>query len=452
MSCDLPGFYYDPDKKKYFAITPGTSGSVFLSAGDARLRSAQVKKSVKSGPTVDLSQRMALQEADVKSPTGLTFREDFVKARLTSTRFRKSLKIDVSDYMGNEVDDYRCDYMFAEPDVDAYYAIWYEPDGTSVLGRISLIKIMRLMSGATSSTNSKSLRPKILNCFPPGAKITDVHSFSNEEMNFIICLSVRMESRTRKYCTSLSLQLQEQEVDTSSPPSPARGLRDQETRMNFEFPGVYHSCAAAANRFAIGGQKHVKIFTSSSGRQNTIFQGFMNYTSQSASSKVTGLRFSSVGSSSDIILAATNKGFVHTFDLRTPSECSKTRVTRCTINQMKQYDDNKWLMSGHENTLVMIDQRSMKSPFLSFDGHVNSCHKTAICLNDVMRTVSMPGDDCITRFWSLGSGKLVGDASLPPHVQPVVGSASHTWLLQNPLSTHQTSLLSTYNQELMLSF
>lgn len=452
MSSDLAGFYYDSEKKKYFAITPGTSGSVFLTAGDARLKSAQVKNRVKRGATVQLSQRIAMQETNVKSPTGLSIREDFAKARLQSIGYKKSLKIDVPDYQGNEADDFRCSLMFAEPDVDAFYAVWTEAAGTSILGRLSLMQIMRLMHSTAESTNGRSIRPKILNCFPPAAKITDVHSFTNEDMNFIICLSVRTEMRNNENCTSLSLQLQEQDVDRRSP-SPGRGLmRDTETRMNFEFPGVYHSCAAAANRFAIGGHKHVKIFTSSSGRQNTLFQGFVNYTSQSASSRVTGLRFSSLGSSSDIILAATNKGIIHTFDIRSPTECSKTRVARYTVNQMKQFDDNKWLISGHENTLLMIDQRCMRTPFLSFAGHVNSCHRSAICLNDTLRTVSVPGDDCITRFWSVDSGKLLADACLPPHVQMDVQSASQTWLLQNPLSSHKTSLLTTYNQELMLSY
>ena len=445
---DLPGFYYDPEKKKYFAITPGTSGSVFLTQSDARLRSAQWKQRQATQRFVHLSHRIGMQEISLKSQSGLTIREDFARARLQSLTEKFTTRMEVCDYQGNEAETSRCNYMFVEEGTDALYGVWTEDGaGTSILAHLSLSMLIRQAS-SRDFTGSRPIVPQVLNCFPPASRITDVHSFSNHDMNFVICLSVH-SGQQNEMLTSLSIMTSSRERGRWQPPP--RSSHDMETRMNFEFPGVFQSCAAAANRFAIGGDKHVKIFTSSSGRQNTIFQGFMNYASQNASSRVTAVRFAAAHGRNDVVLAATNKGHVHTFDLRSPSQCSKTRAARCTINHLRQYDEHKWLLSGHENMLLMLDERCMRAPYHDFEGHVNSCHKLAVCLNESLRTVSMTGEDGITRFWSVDSGKHVAAVPLPASVRLEAQSSSHSWLIQNPLKAFQTCLLTVCGPNLFIS-
>ena len=473
-SADIPGFFYDPVKKKYFRITSGTSGSVQMTLQDANLREKQVK-ALSSNNDIqkenvgrrqgnkNFTRRLVLQEMGLTSPNE-DLRGHYISGKMSALKPKIRLRLDIPDIHGNRETTALCTSIRVNKDDDSVYGVWTCASETAIMARIPFSDIFN-RHDSDSESSPKTVIPEVLECFPPGNKIMDMDSTSNEDSYFTLCLCLK--NSRRQYNSSLSMRFRNREM---LPPSRSSNHTDNnpssmiDTSMLFQFPGVYNSCSLGRSRFAVGGHKHIKVFTSTSRGRNTIFDGFMNYSSYDASSRVTCLKFvdsnNQQNSSNEIpeeaissqLIAATTKGIIHWYDLNEQKETDQKKIMDKSISNMTQMNDNQWIISGHDDQLVMIDRRFLDREVLSFKGHVNSCDKFSVSFDSTLRVLCSSGDDCLTRIWSLDSGRLLNEIPLPRDVTPSSGHFARSSLCHRPSSTgpFNPSIVSIYGMDLIV--
>lgn len=491
-SMDIPGMYYDPVKKKYFKITPGVEGAVFLTENEARIKTAQDKKRMevdeiqtsfkRSCPrlfTDNIISRLHIGQINGRQRHDIC--DHLMRYRLKKMKKTKTFTVTLRDMMGNVMSNASCSNMFTRQDTwedgsiqTSAFGVWTGSDGCSTLARATLTAILdnsnqqheadQSTTHISSAYSSKRIKPEILESLPPGSKIMDVQTYSEEDTGFVLCLSTKEVIRSGlsgtlpSTDTSSSVSLSFKREDPNCiwlPLAPDR--RMSEIKLHFEFPGIYNSCAVGMNRFAIGGHKHIKIFTSSSRAENSILHGIMGYASFESSSLVTSLalyRKPTAGKTSaeeTELVAGTNKGRVHIYDLRNRSQSTSIcgKVFTRTINGLKQLGENYWIVSGHDNQLAMIDKRDLKAPVFTFSEHTNTCHRFSFSVDEVANVVSCPGDDCITRVWSTVTGRLLHEQTLPSDLPLSSGNLCHSSLVRSEDS--QFKIISIYGAELIIA-
>ena len=466
LSCndimELPGFFYDEVKKKYFRITSGTPGSTFLTENDAHLRRQQTKALTtsttenmdrdnnddKRRKDQNIVQTLLFQETGTS--LGQNMRCQLSRSRISNLKAKIRLKLDIPDFQGERQTSASCTELCVRPEDECLYGVWRCYSGTSVMARVPFKNIF-----GNNDPNQEDIHPEVLECFLPGSRIMGMDSVSNPETSFTLCLASRSVN-FRQNSTSVSMQFRIRN---------SRGQIDDirmDTSMKFEFPGVFYSCCAGSNRFAIGGDKHIKVFTSTSRGRNTIFDGFMSYSSYEASSTVTAIKLFGVEPALDPngevsgdshLVCGTNKGSMHWFDLKNAKEVLRCRMFKKTISELKQLNDNQWIVSGHDHQLSLVDRRCMTYPVLSFQGHSNACRKFSVSIDNDLRVMCSPGDDCITRIWSVDTGKLLNEIPLPSDVIPCSSNFVRSAIFTSPANNYQSSspcIVSVYGLNLIV--
>jgi len=137
------------------------------------------------------------------------------------------------------------------------------------------------------------------------------------------------------------------------------------------------------------------------------------------------------------------------YDLNDSKLIYETKIMDKSICEMTQVSQHQWIISGHDNKLVLMDSRFFDRQVISFKHHVNSCSKFTPSFDTDLRVVSSPGDDCITRVWSMDSGKLVNEISLPIDITPVPFKFVYSWFLLRP-NKLSPCVISLYGSDLIL--
>lgn len=397
---DIPGFYYDPQKKKYFRITAGSSRHVILNEQEAKVRKQQ-----------DVT-RQHLSDSHVNTPSFVNSYFQMQQGQITPSNLTEQLmKIRINDAFRNRKETYvqadlqldmrdnspKCVMAKYNSEKQVIHGIWSDFSG-SIISRVDV-------NLESANESQKVIVTGGLN-LPPCCSVLDIDYFHGD-CDVLFCLN---HFRDRSSCLLIESTL-------ADPDDPLV------TRMNFEFEYSYKSCAAGDGKFALGGDKQIKVLYFNA---NFPLDNCNIYTLQWA---VTAMKFLNSGMSPEL-LAGTANGFIRLYDIRSKEDDSsqRMRVGYYTINSLAQVDSNKWLVAGHSNNLCLIDRRNLKGPVLQFAEHVNSCHKLEPSVDSVTRVVCSPGEDCVTRFWSLDSGNLMTQLPLMDGLKVKATHLLHSWL------------------------
>lgn len=397
---DLPGFYYDATRKKYFRITPGPTGHVLLNESEAKVRKQQ-----------DLAKRH-LNESRIKMPNFVDSLIQVQQGRKSSCQLGEQLmrirlmnlyKSRGSNCILSDVDlrmrdnSPKCIMAKYNNENNLLYAVWVD-FGSSTLARITIDNL------SSSRTGEKSqLRSTRLGVLAPCSSVLDFDFFCGN-YDAVFCLNHRLRKSS-----CLLVESQSRDHDDA-----------YVRKLNFEFEDSFQSCAAGDGKFALGGDKQFKVF-------------HYNETADACTSyklpwRVSAMKFLDCDSRSEILITTSN-GFIRLYDTRTRNYDSNlgSRLGYYSVNCITQVDRDKLLISGHSNNLCLVDKRNFKHPILKFSGHINSSHKLEPSVDVTARVVCSPGEDCVTRFWSLDSANLLTQLPMVEGIKIKSGHLLHSW-------------------------
>lgn len=396
---DIPGFYYDPERKKYFRITSGNAGNVFLTETEAKIRKQQDETKNKVTYSKCLFGNFVNSIIQVEQGFRKAFylREHLMKIRINDAIINEKSTC-IPSYLDLNMRDVspKCIMAKFNSENNTVYGIWSD-FGCSTIAKVQIDFKSKL-------NPDKPVVSRELHSLPPCCSVIDADYFCGS-CEIVCCLNHQMDKSTCLFVDSRSRNSQVPIV----------------TNLQFEFGDAFKSCAVADSKFSLGGDKQVKLFHYGAPEKCVSFR--LPWT-------VTALKFGDSSSQSQL-LAGTSNGFIRLYDIRAKNDDSsvpKTRVGYHSINSLVQVDSNKWLVAGHSNNLCLLDRRSLTAPLIKFAGHVNSSYKLEPSADSVMRVVCSPGQDCITRFWSLDSGTLLSEFPLTSGIKVKQGHLLHSWL------------------------
>lgn len=427
---DIPGFYWDEERRRYFRIPPGTT----CGPGDhvrkkAKAKEARVeaaKSNEQSLSKVNTSKALFHHEAKVSPSQTLNLQECVMQSRLREMKVEKPIAVPLQDYRGDAMTDIKCQYIVGQPSRDAVYGVWQGANGTAV-GRVDL----------TDAIQSKPDKQSfvLISSLPPRNYIVDfsVCSSDTSEVDSVLCLGkhinrpvfIEHSPHSPKEYSSLSISFTRYDADVIGN---CIGVGHS---VRFELPRVLYSCAAKKSAFAVGGEKFVQTFTQSSNGHGTPYGGFCDEKQIEIDSTATALKFTSKGS---FLVVGTNTGRAMVFDPRYKrQQVLKTPGGKSVVYIHTMEDENEFIVSGHDNLLNYYDMRHLSLPVATFDGHVNSCSRVPVNVDESLKLVCAPGDDGTVRFWSLSSGRMLNAVPFPIEntssvdVQPQFCCFSYNW-------------------------
>jgi len=401
---NIYSFYYDEKKKRYFRVLNNinkyhpflSSSTASSSSSSSTFSRKHAQSSHHSGSKKISSIPQAVSMKEINN-TECNVQECLLKARLKQIKLKSSSKLNLTDYRGNDMIKVKCEYLLGDPDDDSLYGVWAgDYQNGCVIKRVSIREsIYKEKNDEWPSENLKTF----INAFPSANKVKDLSVVNMNEAGFtlVMCLTNHVSPGFSTY-SSVGVHYVSHRYE----------LQAQDFAHNYEFRETFYSCSCHNfQTLAIGGQDFIRLFTST--YENSLDS--INYhTLIKLDGKATSLKFSPDGNR---LYAGTNTGLLVLFDVRNKKEINRISLNTQSIAYLhlcRQSEDI--IASCHNNQLLSVDVRNLKAPLLTFQGHVNDCHKIPVSVDESVNIISSMGRDYYVRFWSLKSGRLLHE--IPP--------------------------------------
>ncbi|KAG8193987.1 hypothetical protein JTE90_013681 [Oedothorax gibbosus] len=116
----------------------------------------------------------------------------------------------------------------------------------------------------------------------------------------------------------------------------------------------------------------------------------------------------------NMLYCGLHSGDLFCFDLRAETNKPTLTVPLCkNISYIKLLSDEQTVVvSGFNGVLLNVDLRTRKSVF-QYPNHYSLYKKLTFNLNESLNVLCAPGEDNITRLWSINDGKLLHNLPLP---------------------------------------
>lgn len=396
---EIPGFYYDPEKKKYFKITKDHPGKKFVLCQCGGWKDASghnhnniIPSKVAKKPT-KVSILYHLQQREYVCPSQVTERHLLERlSRLLKVKQRLSL----DPVSGNYIP------------VDKYAVCKIEPDANHE----------RLLT--------------LYETIPSGSQIVQFHNLSNDRNNNLEILHHMAMIKNQKI-TGLLWSPHESSKNLYIASLLGYGSMSGET-MVFEVNGASQRIVG---RCAVHGST---VWTNAWNR-NPLFSNIISIGASKVALTVdvnTRRRVIHVRCDSDVfaqefsrsnpvLYNGSRDGCIRTCDVRVtgsswPVMCLMQGKLASVTCIRVLHDENYILSSGLDGSLKMWDLR-IRACVQNYRGHVNEItHGLPFYLDPSDSLLFAAGQDSVTRIWSVASGELLHSIPFPDSVDRSVGS------------------------------
>ncbi|XP_064489424.1 DDB1- and CUL4-associated factor 4-like [Ornithodoros turicata] len=384
-SCDLPGFYYDKEKRRYFRIVPGQNNNNPITN-----TSIKRKEAAEAGIQLSETSRKRSFSAIPKSLASLQL------GSLQNVGFTSNLR---SLKMASLTLSAETDFTTVSRDVvaslgssdgieESTYLVGY-PRKSIAVGSWAT-RAQRGQRGCmirAVSVGEDCIEPEAVVNVHPKHRVVDLCITEEDNQVLVTYVCVNTGDFTGTPYTIVST--------SALAPHPHQELNARETR-ELDLDAAW--CCARDfynHRTAVGLERKIEVFQKESSQSTVLQTGKENPFS---------LRFNEAG---NLLYGGSNKGSLFCFDLRGPP--SSNRVTSLHMGRGISYlsllrSEEAVLGSGYDGKLFMVDlkQRSMLH---QYEGHSNDGMKIPLSFDTVNDMLCSTGQDRVTRFWQLNVGE-----------------------------------------------
>ncbi|XP_074598660.1 uncharacterized protein LOC141853275 [Brevipalpus obovatus] len=401
---EIPGFFYDSQKRKYFRITPDHPLKHFRpnSSKKADKASSQISKKI-----VNICSTISNMQMNHSSAHSL--QEDLLRSRLAQVTCIGTKKIELYNYRGVQIKRSNCEYLIGEPEHDSVYGVWTSKDPNDETGCV----IQRFtFSSIPINFNDRELSDisyQGVNAFPPSNRVRDMSLIPIPERPFsaLICLTNHCK-KDQTTCSALGI------YHLSNHDDHRNRLRGEDMNTNYEFWEPILSCTAhTLSTLAIGGFGHIRLFTPEANSTQNAHKILYLTKPQDTRLQATSLKFSPDGNR---LYAGTNNGRIILFDVRQKSKICELNLKAKTVAYLHalQRNTNQLIVSCHDSKLCLVDTRKMtKGPVFDYPNHVNDCLKIPVSVDESVGVMCCSGQDYRIRFWSIQSGVQLSEWPVP---------------------------------------
>lgn len=407
---EIPGFYYDKQRKKYFRIQPGSSGQNYLTNEAVRQKSSleAVEDYKRSDPSILLPRTLHRHEIDFH--TKYNFQEEVIRSRLKAMKPTTTYDIEVIDYCGEIMQNVNTNALIGSPESSDLFAV-VSGDSGSVIYHFPIDDILQ----EEFNINDKK---HFVNAYSKPNRVVDI-SFTNGSKCGLLSTIVHHFPSATAINTSFTLTAISDQFDTHL------------MRQVYEFAEPIFSGTHYEDMNVLGGERQIYVFKPSYSGNIKIIK---------LEESITALKTSCDGK---LFIAGTNKGRLISYDVKSLDSLTKRSELKLFDRSVTSVhclqDSNRVIASCHNHYLCLTDLRMFEKPVLQYQNHSNNCSKIPLCVDETVDVLCSAGDDSLVRFWSLSSGKLLhilcpnnANKNNLPSVQPISRiSYSNSWNFLN---------------------
>ncbi|XP_048218277.1 DDB1- and CUL4-associated factor 4 [Perognathus longimembris pacificus] len=386
---DLPGFYYDPEKKRYFRLLPGHNNCNPLtkeSIHHKEMESRRLKLLEEEDKQRKKIARMGFNASSFLRKSQLGFLNTTSYCRLAhelrvSCMERKKVQIQSSDPSALASD--RFNLILADTNSERLFTVNDVKIGGSKYGIINLC-------GLKTPTLEVHMHE---NLYFTNRKVNSMcwASLNHSDSHILLCLMGLAE--TPGCVTLLPASL----FVSSHPGTDRPGML-----CSFRIPGAW-SCAwcvnvQANNCFSTGLSRRVLLTDVVTGRRQ----------SYGTNSDVLAQQFAVV---TPLLFNGCRSGEIFAIDLRSPTQGKGWKATRLfhdsAVTSVKLLHEEQCLMaSDMAGKIKLWDLRTTKC-IREYEGHVNEYAYLPLHVHEQEGLLVAVGQDCYTRIWSLHDAQLL---------------------------------------------
>ncbi|XP_066283035.1 DDB1- and CUL4-associated factor 4-like [Branchiostoma lanceolatum] len=416
----IPGFYYDPEKKKYFRILPGHNNYNPLTTAHIqqkqqeetrqellkqdRNRTVPKVKVRGSTRTASCGPRLLLKRQLGQFSSGLSQRcaEESFLVEMEKQKLRVNL------YDSSNQDS--VNFLALEPDSKCERLL-----ALSDARRISSCQLDFVSFMALNTLDS--MQKSYMQYFTPG-KVTGICWASVTGPESHALFSVLDEGPDTPSCARLVCA----EVMANEHLIPGPGGAGLVRGRNYEVKSAW-TCAWNSNPlfskcFSIGANNSSVVIDAFTGQRDVI----------NTNSDVFAQRFCNT---TPVLLSGTRRGEILGSDLRVRTRCRGTAMTLrhessvCCLRLLQ--DENYLLASDMQGKIKLWDLRVQKC-ILDYPGHVNQYAHIPVIVDSQEKFIFAVGQDCHTRMWNLQDGQLLRTIpSIHPTTQTSRPTIAFSW-------------------------
>ncbi|XP_077367586.1 WD repeat domain 21 [Festucalex cinctus] len=399
---ELPGFYFDPEKNRYFRLLPGHNNCNPLTREQLRDKErekerarmlAEDDKPTKKAPRAGLNASVLLQKRHLGLLPEVSFYRQVHEGKISAVR-RHKLEHQSTDNFRTIVANSNREKVFAVSDMS---------HGGCKYGSVSFSRSRKSGSLSVEAFDS----PYVTSC-----KVNSLcwASFNYPDSHVLLCLDKPHFSVTL-YPASLFSN-----TDSDQPG----------TQYRFNIPAAW--CCAWCELpqfdkwFSVGLSHKVILQHGVTGKKQT---------EVNIDSDVLAQRFC-VGV--PLVFNGCRSGEIFSIDAREPSGRKGTSFRQeSAITSLRILRDENYLLAADMSGQIKLWDIRARKPVQEYRGHYNEHARLPIHVSETEGLLLAVGQDCYTRFWSLRDGHLL--RTIPsPH--PAANSAIPSVVFSSRLGGH----------------
>lgn len=401
ISSDLPGFYYDDEKKRYFRIVPGQNRNNPITAASIRAH-----KAAKLGAQISEASRKrrvnplpkALNSLQLGGLHNANFAASVRSSKMVSLTMSSETSLtaasnDVISASGGTITDVEeCTYLIGCPHRGVLIGSWATKSAHGQRGNV--VRCLEV--------DENGIKPGVVVNVHPMHKVVDLCATEEGRQLYVTYACVNSDC-TGRPSTIISTRAVKND-------DPIQSLAAVETRELAS--SAAWSCARSWDnrRTVVGLEGRAELFDRERHNSSRLWTRRENPFS---------LQFDRSG---DVIYAGTNKGSLLGIDLRdhpSSSAAFSVHIGR-GVTFISLIDREDMLLgSAYDGKLVMVDLKERKV-VQEYKGHSNDGIKIPFSYDSVDKVVCSAGQDRIVRIWKLSGGEGICEpitAVVPPDGQ-----------------------------------
>ncbi|XP_078594320.1 DDB1- and CUL4-associated factor 4-like [Branchiostoma floridae x Branchiostoma japonicum] len=414
----IPGFYYDPEKKKYFRVLPGHNNYNPLTTAHIQQkqqeetrqellkqdRNRTVPKARGSTRTACCGPRLLLKRQLGQFSSGLSqscaeesFLVEMEKQKLIVNLYDSSTP-DTVNFLALEPDS-RCKRLLALSDARRISSC-----------QLDFVSFMSL-------NTLDSMQKSYMQYFTPG-KVTGICWASVTGPESHALFSVLDEGPDTPSCARLVCAEVMANEHLIPGPDGAGLVRGRNYEVKSAWTCAWNSNPVFSKCFSVGANNSSVVIDAFTGERDII----------NTKSDVFAQRFCSM---TPVLLSGTRRGEILGSDLRVRTRCRGLAMTLrhkssvCCLRLLQ--DENYLLASDMQGKIKLWDLRVQRC-VQDYPGHVNQYAHIPLIVDSQEKFIFAVGQDCHTRMWSLQDGRLLRTIpSLHPATQASRPTIAFSW-------------------------
>uniref|UniRef100_A0A8C5PYY1 Uncharacterized protein n=1 Tax=Leptobrachium leishanense TaxID=445787 RepID=A0A8C5PYY1_9ANUR len=390
----LPGFYYDPEKNRYFRLLPGHNNWNPLTN---EMLQQKEKELARQKMLKEEENRRAKPVRPGLNATKLLLKRNLGMAPLT-TYCRRIHELKVGSMMGKRVPIQSTEptesraqpynLMVADSKYEKVFTANEVESSSGIFGILSLAGLTKDPPAVKAYYNSNFSNPKVIAACWAYLNSADSH--------ILVC---QQDNLGTPGCVGLL-------------PTKLFWNLEEDPDYNDELPELFYnmkisnlwSCSWYDNPYREG------IFSIGLDNQFMIINANRNFkTKFMTDSAVLAQQFSS---KTALLVNGCRSGAIFAVDLRRPSRPTTWRKAfgfehDSSISSMHMLQDENYLMASDMSGKIKLWDIRILSPVKHYEGHKNSYARLPVHVNEDEGLLIAVGQDCYTRIWSLDSTDLL---------------------------------------------